>query len=149
MPSPRILTASARGDGFTADLYRGAPPWARWLVTVLAPIEGPLVETRVTVWHYFADRAVAEEWARACALALGPACARATSHGYVTVSAMDNRRSRWEALARTASRRDACRLESPVAYTAIDPGGVVVRFTDPAHYPGYGNEPARSLWESM
>lgn len=130
----------------TGALYRAlAPmPWARWIVTVLAPLDHD--GARRTVIQAFHVRADAEAWAHACALALGPAGGSARTLGYVTVAGLDTRMKQWEAMAHHG--RDLG-LESPVAYTAIDPGGVVFRHTDPSHYPGHGDIPARSAWDRV
>lgn len=155
MPSPRYLTQTVPWRSiYGVDIYRAAPAWARYVVTVHAPFETGAGRTpdamgRRTVAHYFADRLVAEEWAYTCSLHLGPRGTKATAAGYVGVSVLHRAMKRWESLAGTRgimAGRD-CGLESPIAYTAIDPGGVVVRYTAPSHYPGYGDEPSRSLWD--
>lgn len=145
MPTARLSTTLPPGLWTTGALYRAlAPmPWARYVVNVLAPIDHD--GARQTVTQAFRDRTDAEAWAHACAMALGPAGTSARTAGYVTVGALDTRRKRWETMARYHGREIG--LDSPMFYTAIDPGGVVVRYTDPAHYPGHGDEPSRDLWD--
>lgn len=166
MPRPERLSTTVPPGTWDRDVYRYAPPWARYMVSVLAPIAGPLAQhdvhdarpiVRRTVAQLFADRASAERFAAACAamlpdLAIAAGCERPRDHaqaGYVTISVLHRAMKRWEALATCHGPR--ARHESgpdtPIAYTAIDPGGTVVRHTDPAFYAGYGDEPSRSLWE--
>lgn len=148
MPDAARLSTTLPPDLWASSaLYRAlAPmPWARYVVTVLAPLDHD--GARRTVVQAFHVRAHAEAWAHACALALGPAGGSARTLGYVTVGALDTRRKRWETMARYHGRDLG--LESPVTYTAIDPGGVVVRYTDPAHYPGHGDAPSRDAWDRI
>lgn len=154
MPSPRLLTAMAPLGVFgTADLHAAAPTWARFIVTVHAPIAGPLQGShpgaRRTVVHYFADREIAESWAMECARLIGAAGVRSDVAGYAAVAGLDNRMKRWEALAKCHghwSRREVG-IDSPMVYLVIDPGGVIYRSHPASDYPGYGDEPARSLWD--
>lgn len=155
MPSPRYLTCSVpQRSIYGVEIYRAAPPWARYVVTVHAPMEtgagrAPEARERCTVAHYFADRLVAEEWAYTCSLHLGSRGTKAVVAGYVAVCVLHRAMKRWESLAGTRgvmAGRD-CGIESPVTYAAIDPGGVLVRYADPSYYPGYGDAPSRSLWD--
>lgn len=149
----RLLSRTAPADLWRdADLYLHAPAWARYVVAVLTPLSdvaGP--HDRVTVRQYFADRTQAEAWARTCALQLGAPGVRADRAGYTSVSVLDRRMKRWERFRAMSAyeRSQATMLESPITYTAIDPGGVVVRYTEPEHYPGYGETPSRDAYERM
>ncbi len=154
MPSDRSLTCTAPLGMFgAAEIYPAAPPWARYIVTVHAPLSGPdaphVQGERRTVAQFFATRPHAEEWARACSLLIGAPGTRAEFGGYVALGALDRRMKRWEALASCYSRRSRseCGLESPYVYTVIDPGGVTLR--EGAIPAGYGDEPSRSLWDRL
>lgn len=157
MPDRRTLSATAPLHMWgSADTYRAAPSWARFMVTIHAPLDGPLTqrdssdvrpEIRRTIHQWFADRDHAEAWAMACAGLIGGCFDRSTDHGYAAVSVLDRRMKRWEQIKVSHARRDSCGLEPPITYYVIDPGGKLVRFTDPEIYAGYGETPSRSVWE--